>query len=115
MQSPDELRGCIAAGFPFTFGFTVWSSFDAIGTDGFMPVPNTDNEHTIGGHCVLACDFDDEMVAPPQYGWSNPGAYKCRNSWGTTWSAAGFFYMPYEVMHDPGFCADFWQIDAVAS
>jgi len=105
MQTPDELRGCIAAGFPFVFGFTVWSSFERIGSDGVMPVPDTWIEHTIGGHCVVACDYDDET----QY-------YKCANSWGTSWGVdGGFFYFPYQIMHDQSFAADFWQIDAVAS
>ena len=56
----DEMRTCLAEGFPFVFGFTVYESFESqqvakTGTVG-MPKPK---ERVLGGHAVLAVGYDD--------------------------------------------------------
>lgn len=81
--SLDDTRAALAQGKPVVIGFTVYQSFENIGSDGVMPVPQP-NESILGGHCVLVVGYDDarQMLI-------------VRNSWGTGWGDQGYFYMPY--------------------
>src|SRR5262249_38169208 len=78
----DELKSCLAAGFPFVFGFTVFPSFfEADRNRGVVPMPG--NETAVGGHAVLAVGYDD-----------GPGRFTIRNSWGPARGDGGYYYMP---------------------
>lgn len=93
-------QACLASGFPFIFGFTVYSSFFSIGRDGMMPMPKP-SEAVAGGHAVLAVGYDN--------------AKQClivRNSWGSNWGKNGYFYMPYEFATQPWYAFDQWVITA---
>lgn len=98
---PLQLRSCLADGFPFVFGFSVYESFWSIGPDGLMPMPKP-NERVEGGHAVECVGYDDTKQL-----------YIIRNSWGSTWGDKGYFYMPYAFMHNSDYCDDFWQIKFV--
>ena len=102
-QTSDQLRGCLAAGYPFVFGFTVYSSFMTLAVEqtGIMPMPQP-NDSVEGGHAVMAVGYDD-----------NKQWYIIRNSWGTGWGDKGYFYMPYAYMHNVNLCSDFWTIRSV--
>ena len=47
----DQLKMCLAAGFPFVFGFAVYESFesDAVRGTGRVPMPQP-HEALLGGH-----------------------------------------------------------------
>ncbi len=97
------LKGCIAEGYPFVFGFTVYDSFlSKIGSDGIMPMPNFSKEGVVGGHAVIAIGYDDvkEMVL-------------VRNSWGKSWGKNGNFWMPYAYISNANLADDFWTIRTV--
>jgi len=98
-QTPVQLKGCLADGHPFTFGFSVYSNFMNISSDGIMNMPVGSVE---GGHAVMCVGYDDSK-----------GSYVVRNSWGETWGDKGYFYMPYEYMHNIDLCDDFWTIRKV--
>jgi C1A family cysteine protease len=100
-QTPAQLKGCLADGYPIVFGFTVYSSFMNIGYDGIMPMPKPD-ESIEGGHAVMCVGYDDSKQV-----------YIIRNSWGTGFGDKGYFYMPENYMHDPDLCDDFWVIKLV--
>ena len=100
-QTPTQLKSCLSEGFPFVFGFTVYSSFEDIGSDGIMPMPKQ-GEQVLGGHAVCAVGYDDAKQV-----------YVVRNSWGDSWGDKGYFYMPYKYMHDTDLCSDFWCIQLV--
>ena len=106
-----QFRGCLAAGFPVVLGFSVYETFetDAVAKDGRVPVPAAD-ENLLGGHCVLAVGYDDSM---PQLASNGKlGCLICRNSWGSGWGDAGYFYLPYEFILNPDLSDDFWTIKA---
>ena len=97
----ESLRGVqqsLADGYPVVFGFSVYDSFDSIGADGIMPMPNLDVEKNQGGHAVVAVGYDDYK-----------GHLIVRNSWGPEWGSSGNFFMPYEYIK-AGLAADFWSI-----
>jgi C1A family cysteine protease len=96
----QQIKGCLAEGYPFVFGFTVYESFYNIGNDGIMPIP-AQSERPVGGHAVTAVGYDDtkQMVI-------------IRNSWGKTWGDKGHFYMPYAFISGSN-CNDFWTIRLV--
>jgi len=103
INSLNQLKGCIAEGFPFVFGFTVYESFmtPEVAKTGIMPMPQQ-GEKTIGGHCVTAVGYDDSK-----------NAFILRNSWGTGWGIKGYFYMPYAYIANSSLCDDFWTVRLV--
>jgi len=99
-QSEEDLKGVLADGYPFVFGFMVYSSFmsQEVAKTGEMPWP-AENEKLCGGHAVMAVGYDDEKKV-----------FIVRNSWGEGWGDKGYFYMPYEYMTNPELVHDIWTI-----
>ncbi|MDO6445915.1 C1 family peptidase [Colwellia sp. 1_MG-2023] len=79
-----ELRLALSKGLPVIFGMMVPKSFYAIGSDGVMTMPDTD-EPRLGGHALLAVGYDDDRKV-----------FIVRNSWGEEFGDKGYCYMPYE-------------------
>ncbi len=100
-----DMKSCIASGYGFITGFTVYSSFesDAMASSGLMPVPDESTEQVLGGHEVFFCGYDDSVKCP---GASSAGAFKVQNSWGTAWGQSGFFWFPYVSIADPNVFMD---------
>lgn len=100
IEAPNELKQCLASGFPFVMGFTVYDSFetDAVAATGTVPMPGPDDQ-VLGGHAVLAVGYDDHTKR-----------YTLRNSWGPDWGAAGYFTLPYDYVHNTNLSTDFWSI-----
>lgn len=103
-QSQVGIKTCLALGFPFVFGFTVYDSFesDEVAATGIMPMP-LPTENVLGGHAVMAIGYDDakQMVI-------------VRNSWGMNWGQAGYFMMPYAYILNPNLAADFWMTELLS-
>lgn len=99
----NQLRGCLASGYPFVFGFTVYDSFEspAVAKSGHAPMP-APNEKAIGGHAVLGVGYDDGQQ------W-----FIIRNSWGPNWGLKGYFTLPYAYVTDNQLADDFWTIRLV--
>lgn len=102
-QDTNDLRACLAAGFPFVFGFTVYASFESaeVARTGIVPLPHW-FERSLGGHAVMAVGYDDST----QY-------FTVRNSWGPGWGDQGYFYFPYQYILSTQ-ASDFWTIRTVA-
>ena len=98
-------------GYPFIFGIRLYSSFSSatVFFTGKVPVPNMQTEQLLGGHAICIVGYDDTL---PVAGRAN-GRFICRNSWGTGWGDAGYFYMPYDVIKTTSMSSDFWLISAV--
>jgi len=103
-RSLSQLKGCLAAGYPFVFGFSVYQSFesDEVAKSGDAPMPGS-NETFLGGHAVLAVGYNDES-----------GHFLSRNSWGNAWGKGGYFTLPYAYLLDPNLADDFWTIRTIA-
>ncbi len=99
----NQLRGCLAAGFPFVFGFTVYESFESpeVAKTGIVGMPAL-SDQVIGGHAVLAVGYDDAHQV-----------FIIRNSWGLKWGQAGYFTLPYTYLGNRDLADDFWTIRVV--
>jgi C1A family cysteine protease len=86
-QTLEQFKGCLADGFPFVFGISVYESFesDAVAKTGTVPMPEANGKEP-GGHAILAVGYDDEDQA-----LHHP------NSWGSDWGMKGYF-MPYAYL-----------------
>jgi C1A family cysteine protease len=103
VQDLNQMKGCLASGYPFVFGFTVYKSFedDAVAQSGHAPMPAA-GEQVLGGHAVSAVGYDDAQQ------W-----FICRNSWGTGWGMQGYFTLPYAYLTQASLSDDFWTIRLV--
>jgi C1A family cysteine protease len=99
-QTLAQLKGCLAAGFPFVFGFAVFESFESakVKRTGHAPLPKA-HEGYLGGHAVLAIGYDEQRQ------W-----FICRNSWGAKWGMRGYFTLPYPYLLQSTLSRDFWTI-----
>jgi C1A family cysteine protease len=102
-QVLDQMRGCLAAGYPFVFGFSVYESFEsaAVAGGGDVPMPGP-GEALLGGHAVVAVGYDTAA-----------SRFVARNSWGASWGRAGYFTIPFGYLLDSGLADDFWTIRSV--
>ena len=102
LSTVDEMRACLAEGFPFVFGFTVYEAFEGaqIAETGVLNMPAA-SEKNVGGHAVMAVGYDDAAKR-----------FLIRNSWDTDWGQAGYFTMPYDYLGSRDLSDDFWTIRA---
>jgi C1A family cysteine protease len=99
----QEMRMCLAEGYPFVFGFTVYESFEsaAVAKTGRLNLPKS-SEKSLGGHAVMAAGYDDATKR-----------FLIRNSWGTDWGMKGYFTIPYAYLDNRNLSDDFWTIRAL--
>jgi C1A family cysteine protease len=99
----DQMKGCLADGYPFVFGFSVYESFEsaAVARSGVVPLPSP-RESLLGGHAVLAVGYDDASAR-----------FVLRNSWGGAWGQAGYGTIPYEYLLNANLSDDFWTVRLV--
>lgn len=104
-QTLNQLKGCLATGFPFVFGFTVYESFESatVAKTGNASMPKSD-EKCLGGHAVLATGYDDKTQR-----------FSVMNSWGSKWGKQGYFTLPYSYVTDADLASDFWTIRIIES
>lgn len=101
----NQMKGCLADGYPFIIGFTVYQSFESavVAQTGRVNMP-APAEEIVGGHAVLVVGYDDEEQR-----------FIVRNSWGADWGNNGYFTMPYEYLLNEGYSRDFWTIRLVSN
>ncbi|HEY1462018.1 MAG TPA: C1 family peptidase [Terriglobales bacterium] len=101
----SQFKGCLASGYPFVFGFTVYDSFESasVANSGQASMPQP-GEQVVGGHAVCAIGYDDKNQ------W-----FIVRNSWGPDWGMSGYFTLPYQYLLEENLSSDFWTIRMVES
>jgi C1A family cysteine protease len=74
----NEMKACLAEGYPFIFSLALYESFLSAETNGgHVPVPVIDDElqdTLIGSHAMLAAGYSDRSKC-----------FIVRNSWGEEW------------------------------
>jgi C1A family cysteine protease len=104
-QDLATMKGCLASGYPFVIGFTVYTAFESqqMSQTGVLNLP-AKGEKVLGGHAVLVVGYDDST-----------SRFIVRNSWGTDWGMQGYFTMPYAYLTNPKLSSDFWTLKLVTS
>ena len=102
-QNIQQMKNCLAQGFPFVVGVSVYGSFEnqQAESTGFIPLPKN-SESLLGGHALLVLGYRDIDLH-----------FIVRNSWGTKFGDGGYIYLPYAYLQDDGLASDFWCIQAV--
>jgi C1A family cysteine protease len=103
VQTLDQMKGCLAVGFPIVLGIAVYESFESpqVAKSGVVPMP-AHSEKLLGGHAILAVGYNDAKQR-----------FIMRNSWGTSWGMQGYFTIPYAYLTDSNLCDDLWTIQMV--
>jgi C1A family cysteine protease len=103
-QDTIPIQNVLASGYPISFGFTVYSSFETnVGANGIVPMPQP-QEKVLGGHAVVAIGY--KTIRGQLY-------FECRNSWGDAWADHGYFWMPASYLTSSSLASDFWVINQV--
>lgn len=93
------IKTSLAQGWPAIGGFTCFSSMftAAVEATGQIPLPGS-NDGVEGGHCVMFVGYDDMQQH-----------FVFQNSWGSSWGAGGFGFLPYNYVTDR-LADDFWTL-----
>lgn len=97
----NQMKGCLAEGYPFVYGISVYSSFPMQTATGAIPMPGP-GDTLDGGHAMLAVGYED-----------NGQSFIVRNSWGAGWGKSGYGTLPYAYLLNGGLSSDFWTIRLV--
>lgn len=122
LKNINEIKRYIATyKQPVLIGMQVYDSFEKVGKNGIVPMPNQAKEELLGGHCVLVVGYDNNFRKKPSF-WEcllntlfglsvdtgDTGYFICRNSWSERWGDNGYFYISYSFVRTH--CFDFWTI-----
>lgn len=104
-----QFKGCLADGYPFVFGFSVYESFltEQVMKTGVVNMPasgeaGANPDGSPAGHAVLCVGYDDKEER-----------FIVRNSYGEEWGQGGYFTMPYSYLLTENLSDDFWTIRLV--
>jgi C1A family cysteine protease len=98
-QTENDMKACLAAGYPFEIGFTVYQNFET-DPNGIIGMPSGP---LLGGHAVCVSGYDDTTRR-----------WKARNSWGA-WGidGSGNFTIPYDYWTNSNLASDLQTIRQV--
>jgi C1A family cysteine protease len=105
LDNLQDMKACLAMGFPFPFGTDLFSSAmaDDVAATGIIPMPSLWEriKGPVGGHALLACGFDDST-----------GLVKFSNSWvkpdGVLWGDQGYGTLKYDYVQS--YVSDAWVV-----
>ena len=102
-QTLDGTQECLASGFPFVAGFTVYESFESkvVSKTGVVSMPSI-NESSLGGHAILVVGYDNTTKR-----------FLVQNSWGTSWGMKGYFTIPFDYFLNSDLASDFWVVTSI--
>ena len=99
-QTLAHMKACLASGYPFVVGLSVFESFESkkVRHSGRAPMPVL-YEQSRGGHAVLAVGYEEAHRR-----------FIVRNSWGKKWGRRGYFTLPYRYFVNHRLSQDSWTI-----
>lgn len=95
-QTEVAMKSCLAQGYPFVCGVSVYQSFQD--SSGDVPLPG--NESLLGGHAILIVGYHKDK-------------WVFRNSWGEGWGTAGYGTLPKDYLLHPDLSDDRWSLRQV--
>lgn len=111
MEKLNTIRAALADDKPVVIGFSVYkTSMDNVKIEPYVLRARRVPEVFLGGHCVCLVGYDDTFVGDVG-GVEERGAFRARNSWGTSWGDGGDFWITYEFMLQ-GYAFDFYSLSA---
>ena len=91
----DDVKKALARKQPVVFGMIMYNTFNQVGADGLLPMPQN-GDIMVGGHAVMVAGYDDKTKV-----------LIVKNSMGTGFGDHGYFYMPYAYV-TPDNVMDIW-------
>jgi hypothetical protein len=88
-----KIVNALAKGHPVLTGMDIDNSFDKASSTGIVPMPNLSTFYPIGGHAVVIVGYGPYVPSTPQTMY-----FKAINSWGASWGAKGYLYLPDEYV-----------------
>lgn len=104
-QDLQQIKACLAEGYPVSFGFVVYASFESnkVAQTGIVPMPKR-GEQVLGGHAPLLVGYET---------YKRRKGFWCQNSWGEAWGLGGYFFMPEAYIANAQLASDFWTVRTV--
>lgn len=104
----DDMLACIASGYPFVYGMSIYDSFENWSADTsykgtpVIPMPKKTDAY-VGGHglCIVGYDLGAKL-------------FLVRNSWGTGWANQGYAWIPFDYLTNPFLADSFWTCRYIA-
>jgi C1A family cysteine protease len=97
----NQLRECLAEGYPFVMAIKIFPSF-ASNHHGFIPMPKSYEKSSQYRHAVVCVGYiHSERI------------FIIRNSHGIQWGDYGYGYLPYEYVTNKILTKDLWAIKSV--
>lgn len=99
-QNLMNLKQALFGGFPILCGIQLYTSFESarVRSTGIVPIPDSQKEALLGGHCVAIVGYDD-----------NRRIFILANSWGN-WGNRGYFTLSYDYILNPRLTSNFWIV-----
>lgn len=104
------MKSALTSGYLVGFGFEVYDYFVSaeMARKGYLSLPLSTEAYQ-GGHAVCLVGYDDKAGPFPD---GSRGGFLVRNSWGTNWGIAGYFWMSYAYVQSTRLASDFWIIQS---
>jgi len=99
-----DMLSCIASGFGFVGGISVYDSFESDVTErtGVVSMPGKGDKF-LGGHAIYFCGYD-----------LHKNAMQFQNSWGLEWASEsnypGHGWIPFEYLANPFLAGEFFTL-----
>ncbi|CAF1318967.1 unnamed protein product [Rotaria sp. Silwood1] len=97
----NQLRQCLAQGYPFIMAIKIFSSFGS-NHHGYIPMPKKYEKPSQYRHAIICVGYiHSERV------------FIIRNSHGIHWGDHGYGYLPYEYVIDKILTKDLWALKSI--